>query len=180
MALLVGAEVIHTSKASQTQLSNQALTAVDANVFHLQNICSSCAFQEGFADKMSAWAPAQAACWEFGDLGSTLGKAQPPRSLRERRAVGTGVDGDTDSLAGWDLLGRTQGHAGSCPCPPLSQLLPGSGRIWWDVRGAGSVRPSWGGQQEEPPLLQESTQVAKQKDGAGGSRSTSPALRACL
>lgn len=131
MDLLVGVEVIHTSKASQTQFLNHAW-GYKSHWMQMFSVCRTSAAavlpRRALLTKCQPELLIRLLLWEFGDLGSTLCKAQLPRSLRERLGVRTGVaDGDTESLAGWDLLGRAQGRAGCCPCPPLCQLPQGSG-----------------------------------------------------
>lgn len=131
MDLLVGVEVIHTSKASQTQVLNHSR----GYKLHWMQMCSVCRTSAAAAlsrralpTKRQPGLLVRLLLWEFGDLGSTLCEAQPPQEPQGTQSVRAGVAaGDTESLAGRDLLARTQGRAGCCPCPPLSHLLPGSG-----------------------------------------------------
>lgn len=97
--------------------------------------------------------------WEFGDPGSTLGKAQPPWSLREQSVRAGATDGEPgrvrpsgQSLG--DVLGAV--HALLCPssAPWEWQDLVGHSRK--GERGRVSVAGmGWDGQDEDPPLLGE-------------------------
>lgn len=131
MDLLAGAEVLHTSKASQ--LSNHALTAVDANVFRLQNICSSCALQAGFADKISAWAPAQAAplgVWRPG-FNPVQGTASPePRGMA---VCGDGGGGWTHGQPG--RVGPAGQDTRTCWLLSLPSFVPAAPWEWRNLVG---------------------------------------------
>lgn len=156
-------------------------------MFRLQNICSSCALQAGFADKTSAWSPGQAALlgvWRpgFNPVRGTASPGAPGNPVCEGRG-GSWRHGEPGRA------GPAGQNTGTCWVLSLPSFVPSAPWEWHkhsdNTREARSVCSGWGGQDEDPPLLRESTelwstQVGKQQDEAGRSSSISPARRACL
>lgn len=122
--------------------------------------------------------------WEFGDLGSTLCKAQHPQSLGEQQCVGT------DRGGGWKhgqpgRVGPAGQDTGTCWLLSLPSFVPAAP---WErqnlVGHSRKVREGHGqcGQAgvDRMRILLSSTGSKAGGWRAGRSSSTSPALRACF
>lgn len=122
--------------------------------------------------------------WEFGDPGSTLGKAQPPLSLRELSVRAGAADGEPGRV------GPAGENTATCWVLSLPSFVPVLLPWEWQnlvghsrrMRGAQCGQAGMVGRMRM--LLSSgralwSRQVAEQQDGAGRSSSTSPALRTC-
>lgn len=107
MDLLVGVEVIHTSKASQTQLLNHSW----GYKLHWMQMCSVCRTSAAAAlsrralpTKHQPGLLVRLLFWEFGDLGSTLCEAQPHQEPQGTQSV----------RGGWQLETRRAWQGGTC------------------------------------------------------------------